>query len=223
MFRQTMPSEIDHAGPRIHTHFEVINSYVPMVWVLSLVLALATAAVAPATPSSEQATEKFRTAKKSAAHVSSEETSKKPAHKTSKQAVSGSRARHQVRARGARRLRLPVPSYQLHPDPERYQQIQQALADKGYFKGEVNGRWGDDSVDALKRFQEDQKLPNDGKLNALTLIGLGLGPKHDGSTASAVPPPGDPEPPQTEPHRDPGIQPASPSSSSPHLPEMTGR
>ena len=59
------------------------------------------------------------------------------------------------------------------------QQIQQALTDKGYFKGEVNGQWGDDSVDALKRFQADQKLDDDGHLNSLTLIGLGLGPKHD--------------------------------------------
>ena len=83
----------------------------------------------------------------------------------------------------------PPPSYQLHPDPERYQQIQQALADRGYFKGETNGAWGDDSTDALRRFQIDQKLPDDGKITALSLTGLGLGPRHDGSTASAVPMP----------------------------------
>jgi Putative peptidoglycan binding domain len=89
---------------------------------------------------------------------------------------------------GARRRyvkRKAAPSYQLHPDPERYQQIQQALADRGYFKGEVNGQWGDDSVDALKRFQADQKLDNDGKINSLTLIGLGLGPKHEGGTEAS--------------------------------------
>ncbi len=45
------------------------------------------------------------------------------------------------------------PSYQTHPTPERYKEIQQALADKGYFKGAVDGEWGSDSVDALKRFQ----------------------------------------------------------------------
>lgn len=89
-----------------------------------------------------------------------------------------------------RRARVaPAPSFQLHPDPERYQQIQQALADRGYFKGEVNGVWGDDSVDALQRFQADQKLENDGKINALTLIDLGLGPKHDpASTYKPAPP-----------------------------------
>ena len=80
-----------------------------------------------------------------------------------------------------------APTYQLHPDPERYQEIQKALADRGYFKGEVNGLWGDDSVDAMKRFQADQKLDEtEGKIDARSLIGLGLGPRHDGSTASSL-------------------------------------
>ncbi|MGI9071644.1 MAG: peptidoglycan-binding domain-containing protein [Bryobacteraceae bacterium] len=86
--------------------------------------------------------------------------------------------------KGRRSARKRGPSYQLHPDPERYQEIQRALADRGYFKGEVNGKWGDDSTDALKRFQADQKLPDDGKINSLSLIGLGLGPKHNGSSVT---------------------------------------
>jgi peptidoglycan hydrolase-like protein with peptidoglycan-binding domain len=105
-------------------------------------------------------------------------------------------ARNTSRKRGRYARHAPAPSYQQHPDPERYRQIQQALTERGYFKGEVNGRWGEDSVDALKRFQADQKLDNDGKIDALTLIGLGLGPKHDGSTApvsSVVPPANAPE------------------------------
>jgi hypothetical protein len=98
-----------------------------------------------------------------------------------------------VRGRNGKLVRVktraaPAPSYQLHPDPERYQQIQQALADKGYFNGQVNGQWGDDSVDALKRFQADQKLDADGHLNSLSLIGLGLGPKHDGVLSVAPAP-----------------------------------
>ena len=63
------------------------------------------------------------------------------------------------------------------PTPERYMEIQQALADKGYYSGAVNGIWGADSVDALKRFQQDQNLAPDGKLGALSIIALGLGPK----------------------------------------------
>lgn len=80
-----------------------------------------------------------------------------------------------------RLIHNPKQTYQTHPDPERYQEIQKVLADRGYFKGEVNGQWGQDSIDALQRFQTDQKLPNDGKISALTLTGLGLGPKHDGN------------------------------------------
>jgi hypothetical protein len=95
------------------------------------------------------------------------------------------RGRNGKLVRVASGSRPAAPSYQLRPDAERYQQIQQALADKGYFKGEVNGQWGDDSVDALKRFQADQKLDNDGHLNSLTLIGLGLGPKHGGDIGMA--------------------------------------
>lgn len=92
------------------------------------------------------------------------------------------------------RRKTQAAAYQLHPAPERYQEIQKALSEKGYFKGEVNGQWTDDSIDALKRFQADQKLEADGKINSLTLIALGLGPKHDASAPAApavvsVPPP----------------------------------
>ncbi len=91
-------------------------------------------------------------------------------------------------AKRTRRPRVaPAPSFQLQPDADRYQEIQKALLDKGYFKGEVNGQWGDDSVDALKRFQADKGLTDDGKINALSLIGLGLGPKHEGNAVSAAP------------------------------------
>jgi hypothetical protein len=79
----------------------------------------------------------------------------------------------------------PGPSYQTHPDQERYQQIQQALAAKGYFKGEANGQWGDDSVAALKQFQTERKIPNDGKISALSLIGLGLGPNRETAGAKS--------------------------------------
>lgn len=92
-------------------------------------------------------------------------------------------------AHGRHHTRPAAPAYQLHPDSDRYAEIQKALADRGYFKGEVNGQWKDDSVDALRRFQTDQKLDSDGKIDSLTLIGLGLGPKHDGSLVTPHPAP----------------------------------
>jgi peptidoglycan hydrolase-like protein with peptidoglycan-binding domain len=65
------------------------------------------------------------------------------------------------------------------PTPERLKEIQQALADKGYFKNEPDGTWGPASIDALKRFQHDQNLTEDGKIGSLSLIALGLGPKRE--------------------------------------------
>lgn len=99
-------------------------------------------------------------------------------------------------ARKHKGKRVAASSYPSHPDPARYQQIQQALADRGYFKGQVDGHWGDDSVEALKKFQADQKLDSDGKINSLTLIGLGLGPKHDiGALSPPATAPSDTSPP----------------------------
>lgn len=55
-------------------------------------------------------------------------------------------------------------------------------------------KWGTESVDALKRFQQDQKLEASGKLDSLSIIALGLGPKRDlasqnGRVPLAQPPP----------------------------------
>ena len=107
--------------------------------------------------------------------------------KTTKATLHTATPRSRRTGKSARSRKPTAPSYQLHPDPGRYQQIQQALAERGYFKGQPDGNWNDESVDALKRFQTDQKLEPDGKINALTLNGLGLGAKHDGTSAGTVP------------------------------------
>jgi hypothetical protein len=84
---------------------------------------------------------------------------------------------------------------QAAPTPERYKEIQEALAAKGYMRAEdASGAWGDASSDALKRFQADQNLESTGKINSLSLIALGLGPKHDNA-----PPPKPPAPAQEVP------------------------
>jgi hypothetical protein len=72
------------------------------------------------------------------------------------------------------------------PTPDRYREIQAALATKGYLGNEeATGTWGAASADALKRFQRDQNLEATGKVNSLSLIALGLGPRHE---APAAPP-----------------------------------
>jgi peptidoglycan hydrolase-like protein with peptidoglycan-binding domain len=87
----------------------------------------------------------------------------------------------------AKRRKKTVASWratQKAPSPERYKEIQQALASKGYLQPEASsGVWDNSSVSALKKFQEDQSLEPSGKLDSLSLIALGLGPRH------AEPPP----------------------------------
>jgi peptidoglycan hydrolase-like protein with peptidoglycan-binding domain len=75
---------------------------------------------------------------------------------------------------------------------DRYKEIQQALAEKGYFQGPVDGAWNTGSVEALKRFQKDQNLDADGKIGSLSLIALGLGPKRGLASAQSAPSTGEP-------------------------------
>jgi hypothetical protein len=122
-----------------------------------------------------------------------------PPHRTasaSTRAKAGARTSTRTSTRGstrtspraAKRKTQPVVhrSVQQVPTPERYREIQQALSDKGYFQGEVNGTWGPGSVDALKRFQKDQNLTDSGKLDSLSIIALGLGPKRNLSARSTT-------------------------------------
>lgn len=72
------------------------------------------------------------------------------------------------------------PSYapaQQQPTADRYREIQQALVERGYLNGEPTGQWDTQSAEALKRFQGEQNLEANGKLDSLSLIALGLGPK----------------------------------------------
>jgi Putative peptidoglycan binding domain len=83
---------------------------------------------------------------------------------------------------------------QMTPSPDRYREIQGALASKGFLNPEdATGTWNQASSDALKRFQAEQNLESSGKINSLSLIALGLGPKRE--TASAPPPKPPPPPP----------------------------
>ena len=59
---------------------------------------------------------------------------------------------------------------------DRYLEIEQALVERGYLE-QADGAWGAESVAALKKFQQDQELTADGKLGALSLTALGLGPR----------------------------------------------
>jgi peptidoglycan hydrolase-like protein with peptidoglycan-binding domain len=88
------------------------------------------------------------------------------------------------------RKRAPArPLTQQQPTPERNKEIQQALIDKGYLQDPPTGNWDTQSSEALKRFQADQQLQATGKLDSLSLIRLGLGPKRQALTPASLPTP----------------------------------
>jgi hypothetical protein len=128
---------------------------------LSVALAVVAAQPAPGKSTSSGKTKKKTTAKKATTTKSTKAKGKTTA------------------ASKGKSKQAPRRSTQTQPSVDRYKEIQQALSDKGYFTGPVNGAWGSDSVDALKRFQRDQNIGDDGKLGSLSLMALGLGPKRD--------------------------------------------
>ncbi len=81
---------------------------------------------------------------------------------------------------------------QTEPSPDRYTEIQNALIGRGLLPGPATGKWGADSVAALKEFQASQKLEPTGKITALSLIRLGLGPKRDATAQGGRLPPSEP-------------------------------
>jgi hypothetical protein len=118
--------------------------------------ALALSVIAADTTSSTTTATKKKTASKKRRSSSS-------AKQTSGRTTATSRASSRVR--------------QTQPTPERYKEIQQALASKGYLTSEPSGAWNQESADAMRRFQQDQNINPSGKIDSLSLIALGLGPK----------------------------------------------
>jgi len=83
-------------------------------------------------------------------------------------------ARHlsaRARQAAARRQRA-----HLRPEPERIQEIQQALVQVGYLNALPNGRWDDQTREAMRRYQADHGFPVTGLPEAKSLMKLGLGP-----------------------------------------------
>lgn len=77
---------------------------------------------------------------------------------------------------------------QTAPTPDRINEIQAALAKKGFYAGEPTGKWDDDSAEAIRKFQAANGLMPTGKYDAWTLQKLGLGSGTAGLGAPTPPP-----------------------------------
>lgn len=129
-------------------------------------------------PSAGKKSSTHKKSSASASHSGSTSTARKstaqkspPTKATTKTASSS----HHRRSTGKTR-RAAAPRGQMHPTAERYKQIEEALAARGYLHDSPSGKWGPGSVEALRSFQADHQLPPTGKLDALSLEQLGLGP-----------------------------------------------
>ena len=142
---------------------------------------------------SGQTTHKKRPATSASKPSSGQKTRAKSGTKLSKSGTTRSRSRAAGNTttakyrRGSRGKTASWRTRQLAPNPARYKEIQQALAARGYLKAAPSGVWDNESADALRHFQQDQNLEPTGKLNSMSLIALGLGPKHEGGPVPATP------------------------------------
>lgn len=115
----------------------------------------------------------------------------KPVSSKAKQAAA--KARTATRKTSQKRVvayRKPVPrraSAPVAPTSDRLRNVQAALIERGYLQGEANGQWNGQCVEALKKFEADQKVRVDGKIDSKMLIALGLGPKYDSNLSLPVP------------------------------------
>jgi peptidoglycan hydrolase-like protein with peptidoglycan-binding domain len=129
---------------------------------------------------SKSSSRKGKTARSKSAAASKSSSGTAVAGKSS----SRKRAAGKKGSKGSKTVRETWRNRQLAPTTERYREIQQALIDKGYSSEPASGVWGPQWADAMKRFQRSQNLEPAGKLDSLSLIALGLGPKR---TANATP------------------------------------
>lgn len=59
-------------------------------------------------------------------------------------------------------------------DQDQLRQVQQALNQKGFHAGNVDGNWGAETRDALRNFQQAQGLKQTGQLDSQTVSALGV-------------------------------------------------
>ncbi len=164
-----------------------LRNFVLSIAALALGFSLTWAAAAPkkkAATTTSKATAARPAAKKAATKATARRYTPPVAATRSRAATTYARGR----ARG--RSPQPVPVRRTYgqqaPTTDRYMEIQQALVTRGYLTTPPSGTWDPATVDALKRFQEEQNLPPTGKITSLSLIALGLGPKRTPLTTTTT-------------------------------------
>jgi peptidoglycan hydrolase-like protein with peptidoglycan-binding domain len=138
------------------------------------------------TPAHKPAAHKKATS--TAAHRTSSSTAKKPttsAHPST--ASAAAKPTKSTRGSATSRKKTKKVKGQEAPTTDRINEIQQALSTKGVLTATPSGKWDDNTVSAMKKFQSSHGLEPSGKLDALTLQKLGLGSQTAGLAAPKAP------------------------------------
>ena len=112
-------------------------------------------------------------ARKTTPHYSSASAAKRTPNHTA--ALTSPRKGSSARNRPARSLSGQQRLARLHLQPERVEEIQQALIHEGYLQGDASGQWDMRTHDAMQRYQTMHGFPGTGLPEARSLMKLGLG------------------------------------------------
>jgi len=153
----------------------------------------AVAATQKKTPAKKSSAKKSGASKSASKKGTASASSKKGTASTGTRKGSGSASAKGKKGLPAKKA-VTWRNRQMAPSSDRYREIQTALAARGYLKAEdATGSWNQASIDALKKFQSEQNIDSSGKINSLSLIALGLGPRRDAVATVPKPPPGPPQ------------------------------
>jgi hypothetical protein len=143
--------------------------------------ALAQQPVADSTPTGVKTDVKIgRAPAKAHPHPHPASTAPKATHaKSSATATAHSSKSKSASLRKNSRKKITTARGQQKIDPERAQEIQQALIREHYLNGEASGSWNQASEDAMRRYQADHGWQSKTVPDSRALISLGLGPSHD--------------------------------------------
>ncbi len=94
----------------------------------------------------------------------------RPSHRT----YAKSRKAHNYRRKKSTKYKVRFAS--IHMQPERAEQIQQALIHAGDLHESPTGRWDGQTREAMKQYQQQHGFPATGLPDAKSLMKLGLGP-----------------------------------------------
>ena len=144
---------------------------------LVMAASLASQSTSPETP--KKAAPAKKSTKKSSKKKSSTQSANKSSTTKSSTAKPGATKKSAASKSSSKSKskRAAAPRGQQRPTTERYKEIEEALASRGYLQEEPTGKWSTNAVDALRSFQADHDLPPTGRVDSLSLMQLGLGPR----------------------------------------------